>query len=40
MDHDEYKQKQEEERAHKFEKARCAKEAYEQGGEKALMKGK
>jgi hypothetical protein len=40
MDHDEYKGKREEERAQKREKARHAKEAYERGGEKVLMKGK
>jgi hypothetical protein len=40
MDRKEYKEKQEEERAHKHEKARCAKEAYTRGGEKVLMKAK
>jgi hypothetical protein len=40
MNHDEYKQKREEERARKRKKARRVKEAYERGGEKALMKGK
>jgi hypothetical protein len=40
MNREEYKEKQEEERARKREKARCAKEAYERGGEKALVKGK
>jgi hypothetical protein len=40
MDHEVYKEKREEERAWKREKARRAKEAYERGGEKALKKGK
>jgi hypothetical protein len=40
MDREEYKEKREEERARKCEKARRAKEAYERGGEKALVKGK
>jgi hypothetical protein len=40
IDREEYKEKQEEERARKHEKARRAKEAYERGGEKALVKGK
>jgi hypothetical protein len=40
MDREEYKEKREEERARKHEKARCAKAAYERGGEKALVKGK
>jgi hypothetical protein len=40
MDREEYKEKREEERARKHEKARRVKETYEQGGEKALMKGK
>jgi hypothetical protein len=40
MDHEEYKEKREEERARKHDKARRAKEAYERGGEKALVKGK
>jgi hypothetical protein len=40
MDREEYKDKREEERARKHEKARRAKEAYERGGEKALVKGK
>jgi hypothetical protein len=40
MDREKYKEKQGVERARKHEKARCAKEAYERGGEKALMKGK
>jgi hypothetical protein len=40
MDREECKVKQEEERAHKLEKARRAKEAYARGGEKALIKGK
>jgi hypothetical protein len=40
MDREEYKEKREEVRARKREKARCAKEAYERGGEKALVKGK
>jgi hypothetical protein len=35
-----YKEKREEERAWKREKARRTKEAYARGGEKALMKGK
>jgi hypothetical protein len=40
MDHEEYKEKREEERARKHEKARRAKTAYERGGEKVLVKGK
>jgi hypothetical protein len=40
MDREEYKEKREEERARKREKARRVKEAYERGGEKALVKGK
>jgi hypothetical protein len=40
MDREEYKEKREEERARKCEKARRAKEACAKGGEKALMKGK
>jgi hypothetical protein len=40
MDREEYKEKWEEERARKREKARHVKEAYERGGEKALVKGK
>jgi hypothetical protein len=40
MDREEYKEKREEERARNHEKARCVKEAYERGGEKALVKGK
>jgi hypothetical protein len=40
IDREEYKEKREEERARKCEKARRAKEAYERGGEKALVKGK
>jgi hypothetical protein len=40
MDRDEYKEKRKEQRARKCEKARCAKEAYERGGEKVLLKGK
>jgi hypothetical protein len=40
MDHKEYKEKQEEERAWKCEKARRAKEAYARGGEKAHIKDK
>jgi hypothetical protein len=40
MDREEYKEKREEVRARKREKARCAKEAYERGGEKVLVKGK
>jgi hypothetical protein len=40
MDREEYKEKREEERARKQEKARRAKEAYERGGEKALVKEK
>jgi hypothetical protein len=39
MNHEEYKEKQEE-RARKCEKVRCAKETYSRGGEKALIKGK
>jgi hypothetical protein len=39
MDH-EYKEKREEERAQKQEKALPTKESYARGGEKALMKGK
>jgi hypothetical protein len=37
MDHEEYKEKREAERAWKHEKERCVKEAYERGDEKALM---
>jgi hypothetical protein len=37
---EEYKEKREEERAQKHKKARCAKEVYTRGGERALMKGK
>jgi hypothetical protein len=37
---EEYKEKWEEERVWKREKARCAKEAYAKGGERALMKAK
>jgi hypothetical protein len=40
MDREEYKEKREEERAQKHEKARRAKATYERGGEKALVKGK
>jgi hypothetical protein len=40
MDHEEYKEKWDEERARKREKARRAKEAYARGGEKALIRGK
>jgi hypothetical protein len=40
MDCDEYKEKREEDRARKHEKTQRAKEAYERGGEKALVKGK
>jgi hypothetical protein len=40
MNREEYKEKWEEERAWKHEKARCAKEAYARAGEKALIKGK
>jgi hypothetical protein len=40
MDREEYKKKREQERARKCEKARCAKEAYEQGGDEALIKAK
>jgi hypothetical protein len=40
MDRGEYKEKREEERARKREKARRVKEAYERGGEKALVKDK
>jgi hypothetical protein len=39
-DHDEYKEKREQERAHKREKAQCAKEAYERGGDEVLKKAK
>jgi hypothetical protein len=37
---EEYKEKREEERAQKHEKAQRAKEAYAKGGERALMKAK
>jgi hypothetical protein len=37
MDHEEYKEKWEEERAWKREKAQCVKETYARGGEKELM---
>jgi hypothetical protein len=40
MDHEEYKEMREEERARKREKTRRVKAAYERGGEKALVKGK
>jgi hypothetical protein len=40
MTREEYKEKREEERALRHEKARRAKEVYARGGEKALMKGK
>jgi hypothetical protein len=40
MDLEEYKEKREEERAKKSEKARRAKKVYTKGGERALMKGK
>jgi hypothetical protein len=40
MDREEYKEKQEQERAHKREKARRVKEAYERGGDEALRKAK
>jgi hypothetical protein len=40
MDREEYKEKREEERAQKSEKARHAKEVFARGGEKALMKDK
>jgi hypothetical protein len=39
MDLEEYKEKREEERAKKSEKARRAKKVYTKGGERALMKG-
>jgi hypothetical protein len=40
IDREEYKEKPEEERAHKREKTRSVKEVYARGGEKALMNGK
>jgi hypothetical protein len=40
MARDEYKEKREEERTQKHEKARHAKEAFVRGGDKVLMKGK
>jgi hypothetical protein len=40
MDHKEYKEKRDGERAWKCEKARRVKEEYARGGEKALIKGK
>jgi hypothetical protein len=40
MDCEEYKEKREQERACKREKAQHAKEAYEQGGDEALRKAK
>jgi hypothetical protein len=40
MTREEYKEEREEERAQKREKARCAKEAYAKGGERALIKAK
>jgi hypothetical protein len=40
MGREEYKEKREEERAQKHEKARRVKEAYAKDGERVLMKGK
>jgi hypothetical protein len=40
MDHEEYKEKREEERARERKKARRVKEAFARGGENALIKGK
>jgi hypothetical protein len=40
MDCEEYKEKREQERSHKREKARCAKETYERGGDEGLRKAK
>jgi pantothenate kinase len=40
MDREEYKENREQERSHKCEKARRAKEAYERGGDEALRKSK
>jgi hypothetical protein len=40
MAREEYKKKQEEERAQKWEKARRVKKVYERGGERVPMKGK
>jgi hypothetical protein len=40
MDCEEYKEKREQERAHKCEKAQRAKEAYARGGDEALRKAK
>jgi hypothetical protein len=40
MNREEYKEKWEQERTRKHEKARCAKEAYERGGDEALRKAK
>jgi hypothetical protein len=40
IDHEEYKEKREEERACKREKAWRAKEVYERGGDEALRKAK
>jgi hypothetical protein len=37
IDREEYKEKREDVRARKHEKARCAKEAYAKGGEKMLI---
>jgi hypothetical protein len=40
MDCEEYKEKQEQERVRKREKARRTKEAYDEGGDEALRKAK
>jgi hypothetical protein len=40
MARDEYKEKQEEERALRWKKAQHTKEVYARGGERALMKAK
>jgi hypothetical protein len=40
MGREEYKEKREQKRAHKHEKARRAKKAYERGGDEALRKAK
>jgi hypothetical protein len=40
MDRDEYKEKREQERAQKCERARWGKEAYERGGEEAIRRAK
>jgi hypothetical protein len=40
MAHEQEKEKREDERAHKCEKARRVKEAFARGGNKVLMKGK